>query len=146
MSLYNMVHGQSPQAPLVLALLGLTLLDVGRFRDAWFEKTSDGGLCCAIYTRNGGGNREWQMEAWDRIQEHPTYLADRDDDFDSTYATAYFGLPAEIPPALVEQLPAELKERAALVAKLREIAQDAPNMGERWRKAIDSLKAQGEET
>jgi len=140
MGLYNMVMGTNPQAPLVLALLGLQPSDVGRFRDAWFEKTPDGGLRCAVYTRNGGGNREDQSEAWGRIQAHQTYQGDADDDFDSTYATAYFGLPVEIPSSLIEQLPEELRERAALVAKLRDIASDPVDMGERWQKAIDSIK------
>jgi hypothetical protein len=142
MGLYNMLHGTNRQAPLVLALLGLSPSDVGRFRDAWFEKTADDGLRCAIYTRNGGGNRADQGGAWDRIQAHPTYLGDADDDFDCTYATAYFGLPAVLPSSLVEQLPAELRERAALVAKLRDVASEPVNMNERWQKTIDSIAKQ----
>jgi hypothetical protein len=129
MGLYNMVFGNNPQAPLVLALLGLSPSDVGRFRDAWFEKTPDGGLRCAVYTRNGGGNRDDYAGAWENIQAHPTYLIDRDDDYDCTYATAWFGLPAELPKALVEVLPEHLRERAAFVALIRNIAQDPLNMG-----------------
>jgi hypothetical protein len=53
MSLYNMVFGQNPIADLLLGILGLTREDVGRFRDAF---VSEGQI--AIYTRNGGGNRE----------------------------------------------------------------------------------------
>jgi hypothetical protein len=137
--MYNLVHGRNQQAPLVLALLGLAPGDVGRFRDAWFEKTADGGLRCAVHTRNGGGNREDQSDAWETIQAHPMYQDDADDDFDCTYATAYFGIPPETPPALVEQLPDELKERSALVARLSEIELAPVNMGDRWQQAIDAI-------
>jgi len=37
MSLYNMVFGNSGQAPLVFALLGLHQGDFGRYRDSWIE-------------------------------------------------------------------------------------------------------------
>jgi hypothetical protein len=53
MSFYNMLHGINPMADQLLACLGLTRGDVGRFRDAY---VSEGKI--AIYTRNGGGNRE----------------------------------------------------------------------------------------
>lgn len=53
MSLYNMVCGQNGAAGAILATLGLTTSDVGRFRDCFI---SEGEI--AVYTRNGGGNRE----------------------------------------------------------------------------------------
>lgn len=104
MSLYNLLQGVNSQAEIALALIGNP--DVGRFRDGWLELDSEGQPRVAIYTRNGGGNREcWaddpesctdctahKMRA---LTEHPQYLSDADDSFDSTYATVYFSVPAE---------------------------------------------------
>lgn len=106
MGLYNMLHGMNPMADQLLACLGLTRSDVGRFRDAY---VSEGKI--AVYTRNGGGNREcWN--AWSApddfdfehctcvgctmeniIPKHPNYLYDEDDQFDNTYATIYYSFP-----------------------------------------------------
>jgi len=91
MSLYNMLHGVNPVAGAVLNMLKLTPDDVGRFRDAFI--TADGKL--AIYTRNGGGNREEYDEVFEDLANHPEYLYDEDDDFDCTYATIYFNVPLE---------------------------------------------------
>lgn len=62
MSLYNAIFGTNPVADVLLATLGLTRSDVGRFRDAFI---SDGTI--AVYTRNGGGNRSCVHE------ENPEY-------------------------------------------------------------------------
>lgn len=101
MGLYNMLFGTNPVAPVILAALDLTAQDVGRFRDAF---VSDGKI--AVYTRNGGGNREcWNDGQADcscpgciievHLPRHPYYLRDEDDDFDHTYATIYFRFPPE---------------------------------------------------
>ncbi len=60
MSFYNMVFGETPMADVLLAILGLDRSKVGRFRDAWVETDGD-DVVIAVYTRNGGGNRE---ECW----------------------------------------------------------------------------------
>jgi hypothetical protein len=105
MSFYGMVFGQNDRSDAILATLGLKKEDVGRFRDCI---VTEGKI--AVYTRNGGGNRDH----WDsyetpegmgcgcpgciisyRIRKHPQYLTDRDDDFDRTYATIYFSFPPE---------------------------------------------------
>ena len=58
MGLYNMLHGRNPMADQLLACLDLTSSDVGRFRDV---SVSEGTI--AVYTRNGGGNRDcWCYE------------------------------------------------------------------------------------
>ena len=84
-------------------MLHLQAGDVGRFRDAFI---SNGEI--AIYTRNGGGNRDcWDDEKKEDcrcpgciigniLPKHPNYLRDEDDDFDSTYATIYFSIPDEV--------------------------------------------------
>lgn len=82
MSLYNLLFGVDDNADFLLALLGLTRKDVGRFRDAYLD---DGKI--AIYTRNGGGNRDcWHSydpqfgnegcahETWQREEDEMVYL------------------------------------------------------------------------
>jgi len=102
MGLYNIVFGQNSASDAILATLGLTRGDVGRFRDCFVANDE-----IAVYTRNGGGNREcWEEkeEGTDcsclgcimkKLPKHPYYLRDEDDDFDYTYATIYFRFPDE---------------------------------------------------
>ena len=117
MGMYNMVFGTNPAAPAILATLGLTVHDVGRFRDCF---VANGEI--AVYTRNGGGNRETYQPVIDKLAQHPCYLRDVDDEFDSTYATIYFRFPDDY----AEQLKA--------------IDSGAPfNPDERWRQAIAAI-------
>ena len=103
MSMYGIAFGRNLIAPYILEALELPQSAVGRFRDAF---VADGEF--AVYTRNGGGNREHysyegQEEGEDcfctgciityHLPKHPNYLRDKDDDFDSTYATVYFSIP-----------------------------------------------------
>lgn len=117
--MYNMIFGQNPAADLLLGVLGLTKESVGRFRDVFL--TEDGEI--AIYTRNGGGNREQYQETLDRLSTMPGWLRDEDDDFDCTYATIYFA----VPPAAVE-----------LVASLSKPTTDTPS--ERWAAMLEALR------
>lgn len=91
MSLYNLLFGVNPAAPLLLRLLGLTPADIPRFRDCYL--TAEGAEI-AIHTRTGGGNREGYALENQKLAQHPRYLRDADDDFDCTYATFYFSVPA----------------------------------------------------
>lgn len=139
--LYNVVFGVQEAAGLLLSVLGFTTAEqVGRFRDAWVERTAEGVLRIAVYTRNGGGNRDhydddylagpactctgcvitYRLPAW------PGYLSDGDDEFDSTYATVYF----EAPAALVELLKDE-EVRGPV------------DTSARWLAAIAALEAEG---
>lgn len=104
MSLYNAIFGQNPASDVLLATLGLTRGDVGRFRDCYID---DGKI--AVYTRNGGGNRDHyddDVEAGEschctgctiqyHLPQHHLYLYDSNDDYDCTYATIYFSFPPE---------------------------------------------------
>ena len=106
MSLYNMLFGKNPLSNALLEILGLTQADVGRFRDCYTVE-EDGKPVIAVYTRNGGGNREHyndEVEAGDgcnctgcticyQLPKHPLYLRDQDDEFDCTYATVFFKVP-----------------------------------------------------
>lgn len=103
MTMYNMMFGQNPLSEIILASLGLTKRDVGRFRDCY---VAEGKI--VVYTRNGGGNREcWNQDKDDgecncpgctinfKLPKHPFYISDEDDEFDSTYASIYFKFPEE---------------------------------------------------
>lgn len=203
MSLYNLLSGRGASGNALVAVLGIE--DVGRYRDAWIERGDDGKLRIAVYTRNGGGNREcwhaddpeWGDEACEheafeaeedereryvvndnnpaqgvhlmgagpngetmseretgrkvmvtryrclkpgtsacacvgctqeyRLPAHPLYLFDQDDDFDCTYCTNYFSLPAEF--------------EAAVEAAAGDDVGGARNMSEWWQTAIDALAA-----
>lgn len=111
-----MMFGRNPAADVILATLGLSRYDVGRFRDCF---VADGEI--AVYTRNGGGNRDEYWPVFERLAEHPLYLRDRDDDFDCTYATIFFKLPEEYADDLrrLDSGPFEPSQRwAELLAKL----------------------------
>lgn len=126
MSMYNLVAAdgnQNLRGQILTAALGDP--DVGRFRDAWIEKGDDGQPVIAIYTRNGGGNRESYADVIADLQAHPLYLRDADDDFDATYATFYFRTPDH------------------LVDQFREIAGEPVNMSERWQQAIAAISKGG---
>lgn len=106
MSLYNMMFGNNPLAGVTLSALNLSVDNIPRFRDAYFDAAEDR---LVIYTRTGGGNREYYdspgsyNESYEGpfnsdLVAHPNYLSDEDDDFDSTYAYFYFSIPEEFEP------------------------------------------------
>lgn len=102
--MYGMIFGTNPMSDILLAALDLTRADVGRFRDAWVTENGE----IAVYTRNGGGNREcWSEQCCgdctgctmsNKIPQHPAYLRDQDDDFDCTYATIFYSMPEKLKP------------------------------------------------
>lgn len=106
-----------------------------RVRDAWVETSPDGPPVLALYTRNGGGNRDCTCEEGqpgtctgclgDKATEHPAYLRDADDEFDSTYRTYWFEFP--------DSLPGYFKKA------LNDVAEDPRNMSEMWLAAIDTI-------
>lgn len=137
-SMYGMVFGDAHTGDRVA--LAAALLDqpdgdwsiFGRIRDVWFEKQPDGPPRIAVYTRNGGGNRDDYSEPIEKMQAHPLYLLDRDDDFDSTYATFYFSVPETCDhPALQPY-----DEVRAVIVKL---ARDVVDTDARWLEAIDRI-------
>ena len=44
-----------------------------------------------IHTRNGGGKREYYGYVMEALEEHPGYVTDFDESFDSTYADIVLG-------------------------------------------------------
>lgn len=105
MSMYEWVFGAEGIAARTEALIPFLYhpyrpdradeLDLGRFRDIWYEDGEDGMPVIRVYTRNGGGNREDYAKAIESMRAHPYYIADEDDDFDSTYASFWFGFAPE---------------------------------------------------
>jgi hypothetical protein len=89
MSMYNAIFGLNSAAPFILAMLGKTQGDFGRFRDAYFNEERN----IVIYTRCGGGNRDDYQQVFDEMSTHPYFIRDFDEDFDSTYASFEFKVP-----------------------------------------------------
>lgn len=131
MNMYHMVFGTSgyARAEVLLPILGFeSFAKVGRFRDCWIERRGNDELAIAIYTRNGGGNRDSYADQIHTMRNNPNYLSDKDDSFDSTYATFYFKLPDDL-----DEL---------IVATLRQHAIDPVNMDEVWQQTIETLKSE----
>lgn len=139
--MYSMVFPDEHRISRYQTLLPmLQPINPGRFRDAWVE-VQDGKVVIALYTRNGGGNREHYTSedveaginctctgciATYHLPSHPDYLYDEDMEFDSTYATFYFKIPDSQP--------------AWIVDALRDVAEpEKVNMAERWQEAIANL-------
>jgi hypothetical protein len=118
MSLYNMLHGTDPLAALLLQVLRFSPATVARFRDCHL---SGDGQRIILLTRTGGGNRASFPAWWELIREHPEYISDRDDDFDSTFAITEFHVPkfalAEIQPLATGQDPPTLREKTESAIK-----------------------------
>lgn len=150
MSLYNMLFGTNPMAGVLLQALGITSADVPRFRDCYLGE--DGQI--VVYTRTGGGNRDFYESEDDcrrNYPEHfddvdsdsepsgpwnsdlralPGFVEDEDDDFDCTYAYFRFAPPEEWKP---------------LIDALRELgAGTMQNPGERFRQLIADMEAKKE--
>jgi hypothetical protein len=123
MSMYDIVLGDGQQehrGALLLGLLGYPRVD--RFRDAWVETSPDGPVI-AVYTRQGGPNREGGAASNRQLTAHPLYLRDCDDRYEGTYATFYFSGPADC---------AEM---------LAELAVEPVDMAARWQEAITRIQS-----
>lgn len=88
MSLYNLLFGVNPTAPLLLAILGTDEVQVPRFRDCFLK-----GDRIVIHTRTGGGNRAEYVEQNARLRELSGFMEDHDDAYDSTYAHFVYAIP-----------------------------------------------------
>lgn len=137
MGMYNLIFGSNPRFREILDAIGLRRRDLGRYRDVWVEQTGKNEYRVAVYTRNGGGNRQhWGDEygvegeactctgciITHRLPKHELYLSDEDGSFDSTYATVYFRLPTGN----------ELVEAMAIKSPI--------NMDELWKQSLDNMK------
>lgn len=129
MSMYELIFADGEKGMPLMGALGFKSTgDVGRYRSAWLEMDDDGKPRIAVYTRNGGNNREHYMPD---LEDHPNFLFDRDDSFDNTYATIYFSIPEDFEKYLDEQIP-DWKEKV----------QAEVSMSDQWMKVINSIKAE----
>lgn len=146
--MYNMAFGPTEQKIPAIAVCGIDPEKIGRYRDVWMERDgeSEDSLIIAVYTRNGGGNREDYAEQIAYMQGHPQYVEDSDDSFDSTYATFRFrvresdldlsgqerwGVPRE-----------QWLDREETWGGLNLAAVDRIDTDERWREAIAAIGEQ----
>jgi len=111
MSMYQMMNGVNPATFFFLPMLGIGHPDnFPRFRDCFIakhgwqlleglprmvaEETEPSGHIFVL-TRTGGGNRDEYAEEINALQSNSNYVGDWDDEFDSTYMTFKFKVPAE---------------------------------------------------
>jgi len=97
MSIYNMMHGTNPATFFILPMLGKHPDSYPRFRDCFLQDEEhpkyDDHI--HVYTRTGGGNRDDYEVENGIMAEHPNYINNFDDSFDSTYASWVFSVPEE---------------------------------------------------
>ena len=89
MNMYNMVNGFNPACVFILPMLGRKPEEYPRFRNCFVE---DGNI--AVYTRTGGSNKG-KGYGEDSLYEDPNFIKTYDDDFDSSYGTYLFRVPAK---------------------------------------------------
>ncbi|HSX22863.1 MAG TPA: hypothetical protein VLE97_08840 [Gaiellaceae bacterium] len=147
MSLYNLLHGFSPNAAALLHALKLDPRQIDRFRDASFGKDGETHVI-HIFCRTGGGNREDYPNTV--LTSHPLYLRDHDDDYDPTYAHYYFTIPKEVLDELAEQklslddvtVTESLQEKTE--AAIEAIKSMPPPKRDRLEAAVDSKTSEDE--
>jgi hypothetical protein len=143
MSLYNMLFGVNPFSGILLSMLGTEPGAIPRFRDCFL---SDDGQQIVIYTRTGGGNRDYYEDAetrrsnfpedfegeetpcgpWnDDLRCLPGFVRDEDDDFDCTYARFYYDV--------AEPFRAQIE----LLSNLGGVV----NPAQRWEEMLNGLKS-----
>lgn len=92
MSLYNMICGTNPFTTPVLIALGLERIpkEAYRFRDVYINEEGEIGIVARI----GGRNCRDYSQIYDLFRTHPCFIGDEDSEFDNTFATFYFSVPA----------------------------------------------------
>lgn len=134
MSLYNMIAGVNPLAQYCVAILQEAgKLDPPRFRDSYLDVEDGGEVKIVVLTRSGGGNRDDYHGSNEAMANHPCYISDEDDDFDSTYAYFYFSVP--------EPRQHEVRE---IIKKITEHggSVNSPSLQEKFLSAIEAIKGE----
>lgn len=129
MSLYNMLFGFNALAPVCLRILGVNPGQIPRFRDS-FLRPLDGEPHIVIYTRTGGGGRDYYERCDDgpnneQLRQIPGFVKDEDDKFDCTYASFYYKIPEEFMP-IIKEIVSEMP---------------APDPAERWKQLFREMEA-----
>lgn len=127
MSLYNLLFGVNQDADELLKMLNLTEDDFGRFRDAYLNEN---GTNIIVYTRCGGGNRDYYEGVFLKMEKHPEYVTDYDDNYDCTYAYFVFNVP----------------EKFKKQAKLMSDKTKPKSIHEKFQEAVDDMDKKGEDS
>jgi hypothetical protein len=129
--LYNTLFGRNPFERILLKAINIDMDKIPRYRDCYL--TNDGNI--VIYTRTGGGNREFYEAANENeesdypgpynsdLRANPNFINDEDDSFDPTYAYFYY------------KVPEEHKGACDLLSKLGAIR----NPNESWHNLLDRM-------
>jgi hypothetical protein len=90
-----MVNGVNQSTFFILPMLGKHPDGYPRFRDCFVgnDEQPEYEKMIHVFTRVGGGNRESYDSDIELMRSDEHYVADFDDDFDSTYATFVFSVP-----------------------------------------------------
>lgn len=138
MSMYNLVFGDASHLLPLAYLFGIT--EIPRYRDLWVEKNDDPEkVTLVIYTRTGGGNREEYLLENARLAEHPGYVGDEDDSFDSTYATFKFVVSKDM--LDLNMVQDDFRDDIdGLWAAIKEEEVEPVDPSERWQEAIKALE------
>jgi hypothetical protein len=156
-NMYNILHGQQPDAAVLIRMLELDNTVGLRLRDAWLNPD---GTKIIVLTRNGGGNRGHTADAYARgpscpcvgcaitfvlPQLHPDYIRDWDDDYDSTYAYVEFKVRVGYEDwckqlATGQEMPT-LKQRSdAVIAQMQQMSPAEIKRDARFSKVIDAVE------
>lgn len=97
MSLYNMMHGMTQATFFILPMLDKHPDEYPRFRDCFLNDIDhpEYNDHIHVYTRVGGGNREFYRDEVNEICDNPYYITSFDDGFDCTFATYIFKIPPQ---------------------------------------------------
>lgn len=94
MALYNILYGRPTENKTKFVDLlfnwNISVDDFPRFRNVEIEVDRP---IVSVYTRIGGGNREYYQEEIEKLEKLEGYSYDEDDDYDCTYATFYYNIP-----------------------------------------------------
>ena len=144
------VYGDT--ADIVLATLGLTRSDVGRFRDVYILDDA-----IVVVTRNGAGNREHYdntpagpdcpcvgcFMAY-RVHQLPHYLYDEDNEYDPTYAHIYFEIPSEHAELIKAIVSGSFEPSERWLDALERLGEGRPEVAERLQPIIEKLRVEVE--
>lgn len=127
MSLYNLLFGVNQDADELLKMLDLTKDSFGRFRDAYLNES---GTNIIVYTRCGGGNRDYYEDVFSKMGKHPEYVRNYDDSYDCTYAYFVFNVP----------------EKFKKQAKLMSDKTEPKSVYEKFQEAVDDIDKNGKDS
>jgi hypothetical protein len=95
MSLYNLVKGVNPATFFILPMLDKHPDDYPRFRDCFVSVEHVNTTGIIVYTRTGGGNREFYAPANEVLKDTHGFIFDFDDPNDGTFAYWIFEVPEQ---------------------------------------------------